>query len=125
MELKIIKHGGASKKLKELWSACAIQQRANRAPYYLWARDAKKTKWTEQISIENCKVMELKLVKQDREKKDLVWQQKEVWSAWTSEQNAYTTPWIEQGIQKRLNERAARLQNAVDSALTTAKRRRS
>ena len=37
--------------------------------------------------------MELKLIKHDEALKEL----KEVWSAWTIEQNAYTTPWMEQG----------------------------
>ncbi len=65
--------------------------------------------------------MELKLIKHDEALQEL----KEVWSAWTIEQNAYTTPWMEQGILKRLNDWAARLQNAVDEALTTVKQRMS
>ena len=69
--------------------------------------------------------MELKLIKHDEALKDLAGQLKEVWSSWTIEQNAYTTPWMEQGIMKRLNNWAARLQNAVDEAVTTAKQRMS
>ena len=69
--------------------------------------------------------MELKLIKHDEALKDLAGQLKEVWGAWTIEQNAYTTPWMEQGILKRLNDWEARLQNAVDGAWTTAKQRMS
>ena len=65
--------------------------------------------------------MEVELIKHDEALQEL----KEVWSAWTIEQNAYRTPWMEQGILKRLNDWAARLQNAVDEALTTAKQRMS
>ena len=65
--------------------------------------------------------MELKLIKHDEALQEL----KEVWSAWTIEQNAYTTPWMEQGVLKRLNDWAARLQNAVDEALITVKQRMS
>ena len=65
--------------------------------------------------------MELKLIKHDEALQEL----KEVWSAWTIEQNAYTTPWMEQGVLKRLNDWAARLQNTVDEALTTVKQRMS
>ena len=68
--------------------------------------------------------MELKLIKHDEALKDLARQRMEVWSAWTIEQNGYTTPWMEQGIQKRLNDWAARLQNAVDEALTMVKQQR-
>ena len=56
--------------------------------------------------------MELKLIKHDVALQEL----KEVWSAWTIEQNAYTTPWMEQGILKRMNDWAAGLHNAVDGA---------
>ena len=69
--------------------------------------------------------MELKLIKHDEALKDLAGQLKKVWSAWTIEQNAYTTPWMEQGVLKRLNDWAARLQNTVDEALTTVKQRMS
>ena len=69
--------------------------------------------------------MELKLIKHDEALEDLAGQLKEVWSAWTIEQHAYKTPWMEQGILRRLNDWAARLQNAVDEALTTVKKRMS
>ena len=69
--------------------------------------------------------MELKLIKHDEALKDLAGQLKEFFSALTIEQHAYTTPWIEQGILKRLNDWEARLQNAVDGAWTTAKQRMS
>ena len=42
--------------------------------------------------------MELKIIKHDEELK-------EFWSACTIEQPAYTTPLMEQGIVKRLNDR--------------------
>ena len=63
------------------------------------ARDAKKTQ-TEKLSLENGKVMELKLTEHDGALQEL----KEVWSAWTIEQNAYTTPLMEQGIMMRLDD---------------------
>ena len=69
--------------------------------------------------------MELKWIKHDEALKDLAGQLKEISSAWTIEQNAYTTPWMEQGILMRLNDWAASLQNAVDEALTTVKQRTS
>ena len=72
------------------------------------------------MSLGNGRVMELKLIKHDEALQEL----KEVWSAWTIEQND-TTPWMEQGVLKRLNDWAARLQNTVDEALTTAKQRMS
>ena len=69
--------------------------------------------------------MELKFIKHDGTLKGPAGQLKEVWSAWTIEQNANKTLWFEQGIPKRLSDWAARLQNAVDEALTTAKQRMS
>ena len=42
MELKLIKHDGALKELKEFRSAYTIEQHAYRAPYHLRAMDAKK-----------------------------------------------------------------------------------
>ena len=59
-----------------------------------------RKKRTEQLSLENGRVMELKLIKHDKALKEL----KEFWSAWTIEQPAYTTPLMEQGIAMRLND---------------------
>jgi len=67
--------------------------------------------------------MVLKLIKHDEALEGLAGQLKEFFSTLTTEQHAYTTPWIEQGILKRLNDLAARLQNAVDEASTTVKQR--
>ena len=52
------------------------------------ARDAKKI-WTEQLSLENDKVVELKLIKHDEALGEL----KEFESAYTIEQHAYRTPY--------------------------------
>ena len=52
--------------------------------------------------------MELKLIKHDEALKDLAGQLNEVWGVWTIEQNAYTTPWREQGIVMRQNDREAK-----------------
>ena len=67
-------------------------------------RGMQRKRWTEQLSIGNGKVMVLKLIKHDGALKDLAGQLKEFFSALTIEQHAYTTPWIEQGILKRLND---------------------
>ena len=69
--------------------------------------------------------MELQLIKRDEALKYLAGQLKEFWSAWTIEQYANTSPWMEQGILKRLDDKAVRWQNAVDGALTTVKQRMS
>ena len=69
--------------------------------------------------------MELKLIEHDEALKDLAGQLKDFFSAWTIEQHAYKTPWMEQGILRRLDDWAERLQNAVDEALTTVKKRTS
>ena len=78
---------------------------------------------TEQLSLGNGKVMEFKLIKHGDASKDLAGQLNEFFSARTIEQHAYKTPWMEQGILKRLNDRTACLQNAVGVALNTAKQR--
>ena len=48
--------------------------------------------------------MEFKLIKRDEAFKDLAGQLNGFFSAWTIEQNAHTTPWMEQEILKRLND---------------------
>ena len=60
---------------------------------------------TEQLSLGNGKVMELKLVKHD----DALQELNEFWSAWTIEQPANTTPLMEQGIVMRLNDRESKI----------------
>ena len=52
------------------------------------------------MSLGNGRVAELNLIKHDGALKDL----KEFWSAWTIEQPAYKTQWMEQGIPVRLND---------------------
>ena len=59
---------------------------------------------TEQLSLENSRVMEVKFIKHDGAIKEL----KEFRSAWAIEQPAYTTPWMEQGNVMRLNDREGR-----------------
>ena len=65
-------------------------------------RGIQRKRWTEQLSIGNGKFMELKLT--NGALNDLAVKLKELFSALTIEQHAYTTPWIERGVLKRLND---------------------
>ena len=57
-------------------------------------------------SLGNGKVMELNFIKHDGASEDLqiFRAAKEILCACTTEQRAYTAPWMEQGILKRLND---------------------